>query len=220
MSDIEALNEQLAGLQEEALKAFSGATDLAVLEQLRVAYLGKKGALTEVLKGVGKLPPEQRPVIGQQVNAVKQALATALDAMESELAVKAKAERIEAERLDVTLPGRSGPVGALHPVQQGLDEITAIFSQMGLRVHCFNAFRADLDVPQLLSFRARRNIREYIFPRLASDCLAMRTGQQRPGHHFRFAFRGCVRFRSRRIYSQRRDDIRGRRKRILDLLRQ
>ena len=134
MSDIEALNEQLAGLQEEALKAFSGATDLAVLEQLRVAYLGKKGALTEVLKGVGKLPPEQRPVIGQQVNAVKQALATALDAMESELAVKAKAERIEAERLDVTLPGRSGPVGALHPVQQGLDEITAIFSQMGFAV--------------------------------------------------------------------------------------
>jgi len=134
MSGIEVLNEQLKGLQDEALSAFSGAVDLATLEQLRVSYLGKKGALTEVLKGVGKLPPEERPVIGKRVNAVKQALAEALETALQRLESAEAKQRIEAEKVDVTLPGRTRSRGALHPVQQGLDEMTAIFSQMGFVV--------------------------------------------------------------------------------------
>jgi len=134
MSEIDSLKDQLESLQSEALTAFSEATDLAGLQQLRVNYLGKKGALTEVLKGVGKLPPAERPVIGQFVNKTKSALSDALDVAEAELAVKAKVARIEAERIDVTLPGRTGRSGALHPVQQGLDEISAIFSQMGFEI--------------------------------------------------------------------------------------
>jgi len=134
MSEIESLKSQLETLQSEALDSFAQAANLSELQQLRVNYLGKKGALTEVLKGVGKLPPQERPVIGQHVNATKTALAAALDACEADLAVKAKAERIEAERIDVTLSGRSSTSGALHPVQQGLDEMTAIFSQMGFAV--------------------------------------------------------------------------------------
>jgi len=134
MSEIEALKSQLEALQAEALAAFSGAADLNGLQTLRVQYLGKKGALTEVLKGVGKLPPADRPVIGKFVNRTKQALAAALETAEAALAVKAKAARIEAERIDVTLPGRSRAKGALHPVQQGLDELTGIFVQMGFDV--------------------------------------------------------------------------------------
>lgn len=134
MSGIDSLKVRLEALQAEALAAFSAAGDLNDLQQLRVGYLGKKGALTEVLKGVGKLPPADRPVIGQHVNRTKAALATALEQSEAELAVKAKSVRIEAERIDVTLPGRTGARGALHPVQQGLDEMTAIFSQMGFEV--------------------------------------------------------------------------------------
>jgi len=134
MSEIDALKAQLESLQTEALAAFAVAENLNALQVFRVSYLGKKGALTEVLKDVGKLPPADRPVIGKFVNQTKQALAQALDASEAELAVKAKAERIEAERIDVTLPGRSKRSGALHPVQHGLDEITAIFSQMGFAV--------------------------------------------------------------------------------------
>jgi len=134
MSEIDALKGQLESLQSEALAAFAGAENLNDLQQLRVQYLGKKGALTEVLKGVGKLAPADRPVIGQQVNKTKSALAEALDEAEADLAVKAKAERIEAERIDVSLPGRNKGKGALHPVQNGLDEITAIFSQMGFAV--------------------------------------------------------------------------------------
>lgn len=134
MTAIEALKDQLQQMQEQALQAFAAADDLAALQQLRVNYLGKKGALTEVLKGVGKLPPEERPVIGQHVNTVKGALAEALDGCEVKLAARAREARIEAERLDVTLPGRSRSRGTLHPVQQGLDELTGIFAQMGFEI--------------------------------------------------------------------------------------
>ena len=157
MSEIDSLKGQLETLQAEALSAFSDADSLNDLQQLRVQYLGKKGALTEVLKGVGKLPPADRPVIGKFVNQTKQALAAALDSTEAQLAIKAKAERIEAERIDVTLPGRKEAAGALHPVQQGLDELTQIFIQMGFEVaegpeiedefHNFDALNIPLEHP-------------------------------------------------------------------------
>ena len=131
MSEIDSLKAQLQELQDKALALFADAANSKVLQELRVAYLGKKGELTSVLKGVGKLPPEDRPVIGQFVNATKNALAEALDKAESMLAEKEKALRIEAERIDVTLPGRKSAQGALHPVQQGLNDMMAIFSQMG-----------------------------------------------------------------------------------------
>ena len=131
MSEIDSLKAQLQSLQDKALGLFAEAEDLQALQDLRVNYLGKKGELTSVLKGVGKLPPEDRPVIGQFVNATKTVLAEALDKAESVLAAKAREMRIEAERIDVTLAGRKYPQGALHPVQQGLNEMTAIFAQMG-----------------------------------------------------------------------------------------
>lgn len=134
MSEIDALKKQLESLQTEALDAFAKAEDLTGLNDLRVRYLGKKGSLTEVLKGVGKLSPEDRPVIGQSVNAVKQALAGALDAVEATLGDAENARRIEAERVDVTMSGRTSSRGYKHPVQNGLDELTAIFTQMGFDI--------------------------------------------------------------------------------------
>jgi phenylalanyl-tRNA synthetase alpha chain len=134
MSEIDALKKQLEVLQQEALVAFSEAVDLAGLNELRVRYLGKKGSLTEVLKGVGKLSPEERPVIGQSVNIVKQAIANALDAAEATLGTAEMNKRIEAERVDVTMSGRTSNRGYKHPVQNGLDELTAIFTQMGFDI--------------------------------------------------------------------------------------
>jgi len=134
MSEIDALKKQLESLKIEALEAFAGATDMAGLNDLRVCYLGKKGSLTEVLKGVGKLSPEERPVIGQSVNAVKQALAKALDEAEAALSAVEAEKRIEAERVDVSMPGRAASRGYKHPVQNGLDELTAIFTQMGFDI--------------------------------------------------------------------------------------
>jgi phenylalanyl-tRNA synthetase alpha chain len=134
MSEIESMKQQLAGLKSEALDAVATAADPDALETLRVRYLGKKGGLTEVLKGVGKLPPEQRPLIGQVVNETKNALAEAFESAGKKLQAAADAERIERERIDVTLPGRSPVQGSRHPVQAGLDELTAIFVQMGFTV--------------------------------------------------------------------------------------
>ncbi len=134
MSEIDSLKAQLQALQDKALALFAEAADLKALQALRVAYLGKKGELTQVLKGVGKLPPEDRPVIGQFVNATKAALAEALDKAEALLASKEKEARIEAERIDVTLAGRMPLQGALHPVQQGLQEMTSIFAHMGFSI--------------------------------------------------------------------------------------
>jgi phenylalanyl-tRNA synthetase alpha chain len=134
MSEIDVLKQQLEGLQQEALAAFAAATDMAGLTELRVRYLGKKGSLTEVLKGVGRLSPEERPVIGQSVNVVKQALANALNEAEAALNAVESQQRIEAERIDVTLAGRSRTRGSIHPVQAGLDEMTAIFTQMGFDI--------------------------------------------------------------------------------------
>ena len=134
MSEIDALKKQLDVLQQEALSAFASATDMSGLTELRVRYLGKKGSLTEVLKGVGKLSAEERPVIGQSVNIVKQTLANALDAAEVTLGEAENAQRIEAEQVDVTMSGRRTSRGYKHPVQNGLDELTAIFTQMGFDI--------------------------------------------------------------------------------------
>lgn len=134
MSELEKLSGALQGLEQEALAAFAEASDPAALEQLRVDYLGKKGRLTELLKGVGKLPPEQRPVIGQKVNAVKKSLAEALQEAGDRISADVERQRIEAERVDVTLAGRKRRLGAMHPVHQGLKEMTDIFSQMGFEI--------------------------------------------------------------------------------------
>jgi phenylalanyl-tRNA synthetase alpha chain len=134
MSGIDAIKEQLNALQAEATAAVDAAGSLADLEEVRVRYLGKKGGLTEVLKGVGKLPPEERPQVGQLVNTVKSILGTALESAESRLQEVEKQRRIEAERIDVTLAGRTSAAGTRHPVQMGLDEISEIFRQMGFAV--------------------------------------------------------------------------------------
>lgn len=134
MNEIETLIAQLEQIREQALDACREVSSLDALEQLRVKYLGKKGELTAVLKGVGRLTPEERPLIGQHVNKVKDALAEAIECAEATLQVAADQARIEAERIDVTLSGRSTTAGAMHPVQMGLDEIAAIFEQMGFTI--------------------------------------------------------------------------------------
>jgi len=134
MSELDALKERLSGLQDEARREVDAAASLAELEQVRVRFLGKKGELTEVLKGVGRLPPEDRPAIGQAVNETKAVLNDAFEHAATQLQAAADAERIERERIDVTLPGRGAAQGSRHPVQMGLDELTAIFVQMGFAV--------------------------------------------------------------------------------------
>ena len=128
------MKEQLAKIREEALAAFREAKDSAGLDELRVKYLGKKGELTGVLKQMGKLSAEERPAMGQLANDVRAALESALDDAGAKLAEKAMELKLEAETLDVTIPGAAVDVGHRHPMYIALDEIKEIFIGMGFTV--------------------------------------------------------------------------------------
>ena len=128
------MKEQLAKIRAEALSAIEGAGDSAALDALRVQYLGKKGELTAVLKSMGKLSPEERPAMGQLANEVRAALESALEEQGKRLEAKALEERLEAEAVDVTIPGKAPKLGHKHPMYIALDEIKDIFVGMGFTI--------------------------------------------------------------------------------------
>lgn len=128
------MKEQLDGLLKAALAEISEAGTEESLQELRVKYLGKKGAITAVMKGLGALPPEERPVVGQLVNTVKNQLETRLDETLDRVRDASKRERLERERIDVTLPGRRTPRGTKHPITLVIEEISDIFSGLGFQV--------------------------------------------------------------------------------------
>ncbi len=126
--------DTLDSLKTELLAAVEGAADMAGLEDVRVSALGKKGRITALMGDMRTLSPEERRERGQQLNALKDAVA---DAIEGRRAVLKRAElsaRLAAERIDVTLPARPETEGRVHPISQTVDEIVAIFAEMGFTV--------------------------------------------------------------------------------------
>ncbi|GAB4347945.1 MAG: phenylalanine--tRNA ligase subunit alpha [Immundisolibacter sp.] len=121
-------------LAREAEIAIGECHDEAKLEHLRVAYLGQKGAVTELLRQLPKLPPEQRRDFGRAVNAAKTTIETAIGARREVLGEAALLARLQAERVDVTLPGRGEQPGGLHPVTRTLSRIEALFRGIGFDV--------------------------------------------------------------------------------------
>lgn len=128
------MKEELDSIMEQAKAAVANAEDLAVLEDLRVKMLGKKGQLTELLKNVSQLSVEERPVFGKAINIAKQELQTLMSERESDLQSKALSERIKSEAIDVTLPGRGEGIGALHPVSRVRLRVVELLSTMGFEV--------------------------------------------------------------------------------------
>ena len=128
------MKEQLAKIRSEALAAFGQAQSAAELDSLRVQYLGKKGALTAVLKQMGKLSAEERPAMGQLANEVRSALEAAIEAASGKLEAQALEQRLKDEAVDVTIPGREVKLGHKHPMYLALDEIKDIFIGMGFTV--------------------------------------------------------------------------------------
>ena len=128
------MKETLEQIRREALAALAGAADAQALDALRVRYLGKKGELTAVLKQMGKLSNQERPVIGQLANEVRTALEDALETRSSELEAKALEDRLRAEAVDVTIPGKPVKLGHRHPMYIALDELKEIFIGMGFTV--------------------------------------------------------------------------------------
>ncbi|WP_093811456.1 phenylalanine--tRNA ligase subunit alpha [Stappia sp. ES.058] len=127
---------ELESLESEILAAIAAATSEAELEEVRVAALGKKGSVSEQLKTLGKLSPEERREMGPAINGLKARVGEALGARREILQEAALNARLEAERVDVTLPLRMAPseTGRIHPVSQVIDELTAIFADMGFSI--------------------------------------------------------------------------------------
>ncbi len=121
-------------LREKALKEIEQAQDLAQLEKIRVAYLGKKGLVTEQVRSIGKLPPEERPKAGQILNELRDSLEKALEEKRKFLETKEEEKSLQKLWVDVTLPGAIRKVGHPHPISKVLEEIETIFVSMGFKV--------------------------------------------------------------------------------------
>ncbi|HVE44877.1 MAG TPA: phenylalanine--tRNA ligase subunit alpha [Gammaproteobacteria bacterium] len=167
--------QTLADILQKATAAAEAASDLQALQSCRVEYLGKKGLLTEQLKSLGQLPPDERPAAGQKINTAKVALEVLLTARESVLKESAVSAQLASESIDVTLSGRTIGVGSLHPVTKTMMELKSIFSQMGFSFmegpeieddyHNFTA----LNIPPMHPARAMQDT--FYFP----DGLLLRT---------------------------------------------
>jgi phenylalanyl-tRNA synthetase alpha chain len=131
MSDLE---QQLTTLQATALESIAQTQTLETLEQLRVNYLGKKGEISKILGGMGKLPPEERPAIGAAANVVKDAIQAQLDRVKTELQTALIQAQLSAETIDVTMPGGYRPIGRIHPINATIDRAIDIFVGMGYTV--------------------------------------------------------------------------------------
>lgn len=121
-------------IQEEASQAINKAQDVTALEQIRVDFLGKKGKLTEILKSLAHLSAEEKPKVGQLVNQAKQFISSLIETKMLELKEKQLLEKLAAEQIDVSLPGRSCNSGSLHPVTQVKHRINEYFSRLGFDI--------------------------------------------------------------------------------------
>lgn len=128
------MKEQLQKIKEEAQKELEAIKDLSALDNIRVKYLGKKGELTSVLRGMGKLSAEERPVIGQLANDVRARLEELIEKAKSDIADKEMENKIQKEKIDVTMPGKRHPMGRKHPLTTVLDELKDIFIGMGFSI--------------------------------------------------------------------------------------
>lgn len=126
--------QELQQILDQALQQFSAISDEAELEQVKARYLGKEGSLTVLLKGLGKLSAEERPAAGARINQVKQGIEAALQLRRDTLQHIKLAQKLAAESLDVTLPGRGMGTGGLHPVTRTLERIEMLFHSIGYAV--------------------------------------------------------------------------------------
>ena len=128
------MEQELQRIKEVALTAIKAATNQQALQDVRVKYLGKKGEVTALLKGLGKLSPEERPKMGAFVNAVRETLEAELDKIKSSMETAAMNARLEEEKIDITLPGRAPKTGHIHPLTTVNEMIEDFFMKMGYTV--------------------------------------------------------------------------------------
>lgn len=128
------MKNKLEAIQAEALAALKTANTQEDLENLRIKYLGKKGELTAILRQMGSLSSEERPIVGQVANEVRQTIEQAFDLKNEEIAKSLIEAKLKSESIDVTMPGKSTPLGKKHPLSIVLDEVSDIFVGMGFEI--------------------------------------------------------------------------------------
>jgi phenylalanyl-tRNA synthetase alpha chain len=128
------MRDRLLALQEEASQIIVEAPHLEALREAKVKYLGKKGEITGVLRGMGSLSAEERPVIGALANEVRATLSTLIEETEAKLEQAELESKLANENIDVTLPGKSIPLGSLHPINAIIDQMEDIFIGMGFHI--------------------------------------------------------------------------------------
>jgi len=128
------MREQLERLKNEALQAINSAACEDSIQDVRVKYLGRKGELTVLMKGLGGLSPEERPLVGQLVNSIRDAIESALDSATTDIRDKVRNEKLNSEHIDVTLPGRRPVAGTKHPITLVIEEVCDIFAGLGFSV--------------------------------------------------------------------------------------
>jgi len=128
------MKEEITKIKETSTKEIESCKNEKELQEVRVKYLGKKGELTLVLRGMGKLTPEERPQIGSLVNQVRDELETAIQKKEKEFKQKELAYKLETEKIDVTEPSKKIKLGSIHPITQIINEVEEIFLGMGYQI--------------------------------------------------------------------------------------
>jgi phenylalanyl-tRNA synthetase alpha chain len=149
--DFETLSRQLRTLQQRALDEIANVASPEELEELQIRYLGKKGELTAVLRGIGALSAEDRPRVGAVANEVGEAVRSALASIGTDLRGRAQVARLASEAVDVTLPGRAVARGTLHPIPETIAAITEVFGQFGFVVYEGPEVEDDLTNFQMLN---------------------------------------------------------------------
>ena len=128
------MKEQLEAIRQKALNELENAASIQDIEAVRIKFLGKKGELTGILKQMGKLSAEERPVVGQLANVIRSEIEAKIEEDSKAIAQKLQAKKLKAEKIDVTLPGKAKVLGSRHPLTVVLDDIKDIFIGMGFDI--------------------------------------------------------------------------------------
>jgi len=169
------MREKLEALLLDAVTELAQVRTEEGLQELRVKFLGKKGALTAIMKGLGALSSDERPVIGQIVNTVKELLEAKIESAGLHIREATKAEKLRLERLDVTLPGRRLPMGTRHPITIIIEEISDIFAGLGFQVAEGPEIEHDYYNFEALNFPKDHPARDMQDTFFVSDTVLLRT---------------------------------------------
>lgn len=169
------MTADLSKILSKAQSAVEAAANAETLEQIRLEYLGKQGVFTEQMKSLGKLSKEERPAAGKAINEAKNALVVALKAKQDGFAHAALTEKLEREKIDITLPGRQPGVGSLHPVTLVKRRVAEIFGQLGFSMEEGPEIEDDYHNFQALNIPAHHPARQSQDTFFCGDNLVLRT---------------------------------------------